>query len=62
MVLLLLSGLQTRRFPASNTYMDDPFSLSGTIRDQPVYSNSSILEHMVPRPTCRELDSQTHKS
>ncbi|XP_013878230.1 actin filament-associated protein 1-like 2 isoform X2 [Austrofundulus limnaeus] len=42
-----LGGLQTRRFPTSNTYMDDPFSLSGTIRDQPVYSNSSILEHML---------------
>ncbi|XP_024865584.2 actin filament-associated protein 1-like 2 [Kryptolebias marmoratus] len=42
-----LSGLQTRRFPTSNTYMDDPFSLSGTVRDQPVYSNSSTLEHML---------------
>ncbi|KAM7391008.1 hypothetical protein PAMP_021726 [Pampus punctatissimus] len=42
-----LSGLQTRRFPTSNTYMDDPFHLSGAGRDQPVYSNSSILEHML---------------
>ncbi|KAL7391980.1 hypothetical protein ABVT39_017546 [Epinephelus coioides] len=42
-----LSGLQTRRFPTSNTYMDDPFHLSGTGRDQPVYSNTSILEHML---------------
>lgn len=49
-VLLLLSGLQTRRFPTSNTYMDDPFSLSGTVRDQPVYSNCSVLEHMVGGP------------
>ncbi|XP_054467454.1 uncharacterized protein LOC129101601 [Anoplopoma fimbria] len=39
-----LSGLQTRRFPTSNTYMDDPFHLSG---DQPIYSNTSILEHML---------------
>ncbi|XP_029294900.1 actin filament-associated protein 1-like 2 isoform X2 [Cottoperca gobio] len=42
-----LSGLQTRRFPNSNTYMDDPFHLSGTCRDQPIYSNTSILEHML---------------
>ncbi|XP_018519641.1 actin filament-associated protein 1-like 1 [Lates calcarifer] len=42
-----LSGLQIRRFPTSNTYMDDPFHLSGTGRDQPVYSNTSILEHML---------------
>ncbi|XP_015230043.1 PREDICTED: actin filament-associated protein 1-like 1 [Cyprinodon variegatus] len=42
-----LSGLQTRRFPASNTYMDDPFCLSRTIRNQPVYSNSSLLEPML---------------
>ncbi|XP_022621605.1 actin filament-associated protein 1-like 2 [Seriola dumerili] len=42
-----LSGLQTRRFPASNTYMDDPFHLSGTGRNQPVYSNTSILEHIL---------------
>ncbi|XP_044053429.1 actin filament-associated protein 1-like 2 [Siniperca chuatsi] len=41
-----LSGLWTRRFPTSNTYMDDPFDLSGTGREQPIYSNSSILEHM----------------
>ncbi|XP_059193601.1 actin filament-associated protein 1-like 2 isoform X2 [Centropristis striata] len=42
-----LSGLQTRRFPASNTYMDDPFSLSGTGRDQPIYSNTPVLELML---------------
>ncbi|XP_060927745.1 uncharacterized protein LOC133002031 [Limanda limanda] len=42
-----LSGLQTRRFPTSNTYMDDPFLLSGPGRDQPIYSNTSILEHML---------------
>ncbi|XP_071340170.1 actin filament-associated protein 1-like 2 [Trachinotus anak] len=42
-----LSGLQTRRFPTSNTYMDDPFHLSGAGRDQPVYSNTSILEHIL---------------
>ncbi|XP_047238147.1 actin filament-associated protein 1-like 2 isoform X1 [Girardinichthys multiradiatus] len=42
-----LSGLQTRRFPTSNTYMDDPFCLSRTIRNHPVYSNSSILEPML---------------
>lgn len=41
-----LSGLQTRRFPTSNTYMDDPFHLSGPGRDQPIYSNTSVLEHM----------------
>ncbi|XP_053180804.1 actin filament-associated protein 1-like 2 [Scomber japonicus] len=42
-----LSGLQTRRFPTSNTYMDDPFHLGGTGRDPPIYSNTSILEHML---------------
>ncbi|XP_070760697.1 actin filament-associated protein 1-like 2 isoform X2 [Enoplosus armatus] len=42
-----LSGLQTRRFPTSNTYMDDPFHLSGRGRDQPIYSNTSVLEHML---------------
>ncbi|XP_040897600.1 actin filament-associated protein 1-like 2 isoform X2 [Toxotes jaculatrix] len=42
-----LSGLQTRRFPTSNTYMDDPFHLSGPGRDQPIYSNTSMLEHML---------------
>ncbi|XP_070689466.1 actin filament-associated protein 1-like 2 [Pempheris klunzingeri] len=45
-----LSGLQTRRFPTSNTYMDDPFHLSGTGQDQPIYSNTSILEHMLHGP------------
>ncbi|XP_069379006.1 actin filament-associated protein 1-like 2 [Paralichthys olivaceus] len=43
----VLSGLQTRRFPTSNTYMDDPFHLGGPGRDQPIYSNTSILEHML---------------
>ncbi|KAK1893345.1 Actin filament-associated protein 1-like 2 [Dissostichus eleginoides] len=42
-----LSGLQTQRFPNSNTYMDDPFHLSGTYQDQPIYSNTSILDHML---------------
>uniref|UniRef100_UPI003AAC54CD actin filament-associated protein 1-like 2 n=1 Tax=Centroberyx gerrardi TaxID=166262 RepID=UPI003AAC54CD len=42
-----LSGLKTRRFPTSNTYMDDPFHLSGTGPAQPIYSNTSILDHMV---------------
>ncbi|XP_076003603.1 actin filament-associated protein 1-like 2 isoform X2 [Genypterus blacodes] len=41
-----LSGLKTRRFPSPNTYMDDPFHLSGTGSTQPIYSNTSILEHM----------------
>ncbi|KAM4578032.1 actin filament-associated protein 1-like 2 [Fundulus diaphanus] len=38
------SGLQTRRFPTSNTYMDDPFCLSRTTRNQPIYSNSSMMD------------------
>ncbi|XP_036953650.1 actin filament-associated protein 1-like 2 [Acanthopagrus latus] len=42
-----LSGLQIRKFPTSNTYMDDPFHLSLTGRDQPIYSNTSVLEHML---------------
>ncbi|XP_037635021.1 actin filament-associated protein 1 isoform X2 [Sebastes umbrosus] len=42
-----LSGLQIRRFPSSNTYMDDPFHLSGTGPDQPIYSNTPVLEHML---------------
>ncbi|XP_029915366.1 actin filament-associated protein 1-like 1 isoform X2 [Myripristis murdjan] len=41
-----LSGLKTRRFPTSNTYMDDPFHLSVAGQKQPIYCNSSILEHM----------------
>ncbi|XP_069581658.1 actin filament-associated protein 1-like 2 [Brachyistius frenatus] len=48
-----LSGLQTQRFPTFNTYMDDPFQLSGPGRDQPVYSNTSLLEHML----CSSQDS-----
>lgn len=47
MLPLVLSGLQTRRFPSSNTYMDDPFHLSEPGRDQPIYSNTSVLGHMV---------------
>lgn len=43
----LLSGLQIRKFPTSNTYMDDPFHLTLTSREQPIYSNTSILEHKV---------------
>ncbi|XP_028270458.1 actin filament-associated protein 1-like 2 [Parambassis ranga] len=42
-----LSGLQTRMFPTSNTYMDDPFRLDGSGRDQPIYSNSAMLDHML---------------
>ncbi|KAF7205402.1 transcript variant X2 [Nothobranchius furzeri] len=64
-----LSGLQTRRFPTSNTYMDDPFSLSGVSKDQPVYSNSSILEHMlhssqdlVQRSSMSSRDSATYSN
>lgn len=44
---LSFSSLQIRKFPTSNTYMDDPFSLTVTDREQPVYSNTSILEHRV---------------
>jgi len=45
---LLLSGLKSRKFPTSNMYMDDPFQqLCGGMHSQPIYSNSSILEHMV---------------
>ncbi|XP_068167860.1 actin filament-associated protein 1-like 2 [Antennarius striatus] len=40
-----LSGLKIRKFPTSNTYMDDPFHLSLPSRDPPIYSNTSILEH-----------------
>ncbi len=49
---LFLSGLKSRRFPTSNMYMDDPFQqLCGpSVHPQPIYSNSSILEHMV-RPS-----------
>ncbi|XP_076585975.1 actin filament-associated protein 1-like 2 isoform X2 [Chaetodon auriga] len=42
-----LSGLQIRKFPTSNTYMDDPFHLSVTGQGQPIYSNTSVLEHML---------------
>ncbi|XP_041855425.1 actin filament-associated protein 1-like 2 isoform X2 [Melanotaenia boesemani] len=64
-----LSGLQTRRFPTSNTYMDDPFSLSGVDRDQPVYSNTSVLEHIlhssqdsVHRSSVSSRDSVTYSN
>lgn len=57
------SGLQTRRFPTSNTYMDDPFHLGGAGRDQPIYSNSSILEHMVrPLATLRSAHQWTSEN
>ncbi|XP_050972582.1 actin filament-associated protein 1-like 2 isoform X1 [Labeo rohita] len=47
-----LSGLKSRRFPTSNMYMDDPFQqLCGpSVHSQPIYSNSSILEHMFEKP------------
>ncbi|XP_077079360.1 actin filament-associated protein 1-like 2 isoform X2 [Siphateles boraxobius] len=46
-----LSGLKSRKFPTSNMYMDDPFQqLGGGIHSQPIYSNSSILEHMFQKP------------
>ncbi|KAM4576369.1 actin filament-associated protein 1-like 2 isoform 2-T2 [Odontesthes bonariensis] len=64
-----LSGLQIRRFPTSNTYMDDPFSLSGAGRDQPVYSNSCMLEHIlhssqdsVHRSSVSSKDSVTYSN
>ncbi|XP_066570602.1 actin filament-associated protein 1-like 2 isoform X2 [Amia ocellicauda] len=42
-----LSGLLDRRFPSSNMYIDDPFQqLCGASQLQPVYSNTSVLEHM----------------
>ncbi|KAM9858514.1 actin filament-associated protein 1-like 2 [Aulostomus maculatus] len=41
------SGLQTHKFPTTNAYMDDPFHLSGSCQDQPIYSNTSMLEHML---------------
>lgn len=37
-----LSGLQTWRFPTSNTYTDDAGCGGGA-----VYSNTSVLQHMV---------------
>lgn len=48
-----LSGLQIRKFPTCNTYMDDPFHLSLTSREQPIYSNNSVLEHKL----CSSKDS-----
>uniref|UniRef100_A0A8D3B8C4 PH domain-containing protein n=1 Tax=Scophthalmus maximus TaxID=52904 RepID=A0A8D3B8C4_SCOMX len=41
------SGLQTGRFPTSDAYMDDPFHLSAEGRDPPIYSNTSILQHIL---------------
>ncbi|XP_008417661.1 actin filament-associated protein 1-like 2 isoform X3 [Poecilia reticulata] len=43
-----LSGLQTRRFPTCNAYMDDPFCLTRTTSSQPLYCNSAAqkaLQH-----------------
>ncbi|KAM3610716.1 uncharacterized protein V6R79_007952 [Siganus canaliculatus] len=42
-----LSRLQIRKFPTSNTYMDDPFHLSMKSQDPPIYSNTSVLEHVL---------------
>lgn len=42
-----LSGLQTRRFPTSNAYMDDPFCLTRTTSSQPLYSNSAPQKALV---------------
>ncbi|KAK1787122.1 hypothetical protein P4O66_017502 [Electrophorus voltai] len=54
-----LSGLKVRRFPKSNTYIDDPFQqLCGGVHSQPIYSNASILEHMFQKsPTGGNTDS-----
>ncbi|KAK2838208.1 hypothetical protein Q5P01_015420 [Channa striata] len=61
-----LSGLQTQRFPTSNTYMDDPFHVSGTDRDHTVYSNTSLLEHMLcsseDQLRCGSRDSVTYSN
>ncbi|XP_033181239.1 actin filament-associated protein 1-like 2 [Mastacembelus armatus] len=48
-----LRGLQTRRFPTSNTYMDDPFHVCGPGREQPIYSNTSMLEQMLSEDSVR---------
>ncbi|KAG2469120.1 DEMA protein, partial [Polypterus senegalus] len=43
-----LSGLLSRRFPAPNMYIDDPFQQqSGAKHTEPVYSNTDVLEQMV---------------
>nr|XP_020450917.1 actin filament-associated protein 1-like 2 [Monopterus albus]XP_020450918.1 actin filament-associated protein 1-like 2 [Monopterus albus] len=62
-----LSGLQTHRLPTSNTYMDNPFHVCGPGRDQPIYSNTSILEHMLFEDSvhCSSVlskDSATHSN
>ncbi|KAF7694833.1 actin filament-associated protein 1-like 2 isoform X2 [Silurus meridionalis] len=42
-----LSGLKTRTLPNANMYMDDPFQqLSSSVRESPIYCNTSDLEHM----------------
>ncbi|XP_028312945.1 actin filament-associated protein 1-like 2 isoform X3 [Gouania willdenowi] len=41
-----LSGLQCHRFPTSNTYMDQHVYSSTAAQEPPLYSNTSILEHM----------------
>ncbi|XP_027135813.1 actin filament-associated protein 1-like 2 isoform X3 [Larimichthys crocea] len=57
-----LSGLQIRKFPTSNTYMDDPFHLSVSGRDQPIYSNTSVLEHMLHGSQDLDSDSVTYSN
>ncbi|XP_056134182.1 actin filament-associated protein 1-like 1 [Lampris incognitus] len=42
-----LRRLKMRHFLTSNMYMDDLFQLNGTSTSQPIYSNTSILEHML---------------
>ncbi|XP_039625495.1 actin filament-associated protein 1-like 2 [Polypterus senegalus] len=43
-----LSGLLSRRFPAPNMYIDDPFQQqSGAKHTEPVYSNTDVLEQMI---------------
>uniref|UniRef100_A0A8C6T8R0 PH domain-containing protein n=1 Tax=Neogobius melanostomus TaxID=47308 RepID=A0A8C6T8R0_9GOBI len=46
-----LSGLQTRRFPALNTY-----------ETQPLYSNSSVLQHTLHRPNDSSAESGVDSS
>ncbi|TRY65362.1 hypothetical protein DNTS_013768 [Danionella cerebrum] len=46
-----LCGLKSPSFHSSNMYMDNPFQqMCRTIHSQPIYSNSSILEHMFQKP------------
>lgn len=58
----LLRGLQTRRFPTSNPYMDDPFHLSLSQQKQPIYSNSSVLEHRLNSSKASTQDSVTYSN